>query len=392
MNLFLKSIIIAIYFLSFQSTTNFLDDSTQLLSSITQINFTGQIINPIQILNPLTTFPLLIDPSSSKTIATATRYGQGKVVSFGHTLLTDPGFCIFFANALQWLGNYKATLSILNFQNLIYSNVITCLEGISSSTFIFTASDDLNSTTMTLYDVIAIEYIGNDPPFSNSDIQNIQTYIHQGGSFYVNGQTWTWRSYGRGVNSSLTVYNDYFPNILLVKLGVSFPYDWCFPTILTINPPDSTTSVCLASNNTCCAPTCGTNLYVYAGTTIVSTCPIGLYGDNETNLCAPTCSDGYWGNSTTNQCDLCDSSCSTCTGPTNAECLSCLTRYYAVSQSCNLCDPTCLTCDGPYNSDCLSCLPFLVLTSMRCLCSSGMYYNSNPWPDICSNCSDPCVT
>ena len=84
--------------------------------------------------------------------------------------------------------------------------------------------------------------------------------------------------YGRGVNSSLTVYNDYFPNILLVKLGVSFSVDWCFPTILTINPPDSTTSVCLASNNTCCAPTCGTNLYVYDGT-IVSACPIGLYAE-----------------------------------------------------------------------------------------------------------------
>jgi len=113
---------------------------------------------------------------------------------------------------------------------------------------------------------------------------------------------------------------------------------------------------------------------------------------NETNLCAPTCSNGYWGNRTTNQCDLCDSSCSACTGPTNAECLSCPTGYYVLSQSCHLCDPTCLTCDGRYNSDCLSCLHFLVLTSMRCLCSSGMYYNSNPWPDICSNCSDPCVT
>ena len=293
---------------------------------------------------------------------------------------------------------------------------------------------------MTLYDIIVIEYMANDPPFSNSDIQNIQKYINQGGSFYVNGQTWTWEYYGRGVNSSLTIYGDYFPNILLVKLGVAFPYDWCTPTILPINPPDSMTSVCLASNNTCCSPTCGTNLYVSNEATIVSNCPNGFYGDNVTNLCATTCSDGYWGDITTNLCNLCDSSCltcngpsssncisclqtiwlagqcvsncplsdyyiatsntcglcdsscQTCTGPTNVECLTCPTGYYILSHSCHLCDQTCLTCDGSYNSDCLSCLPNLVLTSKRCLCPSGMYNSSNPWPNICLNCSNACVS
>ena len=63
------------------------------------------------------------------------------------------------------------------------------------------------------------------------------------------------------------------------------------------------------------------------------------------------CSPAYYLDSNYT-CQPCSSSCQTCNGPNNTNCLSCQNGFFLANQSCFTCDLTCQTCNS---SQCLTC-------------------------------------
>ena len=174
---------------------------------------------------------------------------------------------------------------------------------------------------------------------------------------------------------------------------------------------DPSCSNCFASGNSSCTA-CATGYFLQPNsTTCLSSCPSsGYYKNLLTNICTTcaagckactsstlssctscnegyylqpsgtscltTCPTGYFGNQTTNACSACNSTCLTCSGPTSGECTSCGTgtflnpytnscnatcpegTYKTVSPNrCNICDPGCVLCTGAGNSNCVGCRP-----------------------------------
>ncbi|CAG9319081.1 unnamed protein product [Blepharisma stoltei] len=111
-------------------------------------------------------------------------------------------------------------------------------------------------------------------------------------------------------------------------------------------------------------------------------------------------------------CGSCHSSCSTCAGSGSNNCNSCAdstiilvstpgscscpsNKYIAQKATllCKDCDSSCLTCSGPSNNDCLTCSNSIVLASTpsSCTCSSGEYMSVKN-PKTCSPCHSSCAT
>lgn len=129
-----------------------------------------------------------------------------------------------------------------------------------------------------------------------------------------------------------------------------------------------------------------------------------------TSLCI--CNTGFYETSTNPLgCSQCHSSCETCQGSSDSECLTCLDSNAVVSSSpgyclckpmyyasvldpltCSLCSSNCGECSGPSDSDCLSCSDnALVLnTPGMCFCDSGFYMESDT-PLVCSACHVNCA-
>ena len=120
--------------------------------------------------------------------------------------------------------------------------------------------------------------------------------------------------------------------------------------------------------------------------------------------CASTCPIGWFPQSATNTCEVCDVTCYSCSGPCALECLSCVSPLWLVgasclascppgqfgaiqldgTQVCFVCDASCLTCSGPGSTSCTSCLstsanPFLLNATSECLaaCPAGFYADPN---------------
>ncbi|CAG9324581.1 unnamed protein product [Blepharisma stoltei] len=112
-------------------------------------------------------------------------------------------------------------------------------------------------------------------------------------------------------------------------------------------------------------------------------------------------------------CGTCDSSCSTCSGPTANDCLSCTdsavtlsstpsscsckTSQYTISQSpltCGNCDSSCATCSGSGSNQCLTCVDSLITVSSSpgsCTCSASEYI-INKSPLTCASCHSSCAS
>ncbi|KAL4465856.1 hypothetical protein ABPG74_004093 [Tetrahymena malaccensis] len=130
-------------------------------------------------------------------------------------------------------------------------------------------------------------------------------------------------------------------------------------------------------------------------------------------------------------CNTCNVSCLSCTGPQANNCLSCpptlpifntitnqclaqapSSGYYcqnssdislSYQQNCSPCDPSCLQCSGPLSTNCLSCntnLPFYNLKNNTCLaqapnqgyfCQQSSKQNLSYQQD-CSPCDSTCLT
>ena len=71
-----------------------------------------------------------------------------------------------------------------------------------------------------------------------------------------------------------------------------------------------------------------------------SSCNTGYFLQPSSTNCSSTCPLGYYGNTTTSTCTLCDPSCTNCTGGANVQCTVCNLGYY-LQPSSTTCNTTC---------------------------------------------------
>ena len=87
-----------------------------------------------------------------------------------------------------------------------------------------------------------------------------------------------------------------------------------------------------------------------------TSCASGLFLSKALTLwtCCITCPDGYYGETSTFICNLCDVSCLTCNGATMSQCLTCPNGRYLSGSQCLFCDSNCVNCSGSA-TQCTSC-------------------------------------
>ncbi|EAR95046.2 TNFR/NGFR cysteine-rich region family protein (macronuclear) [Tetrahymena thermophila SB210] len=170
--------------------------------------------------------------------------------------------------------------------------------------------------------------------------------------------------------------------------------------------PNSSNNICSSCNSNCttCSGPASNSCLSCSGT---------LYLDSTANTCVSTCPNGYYANSQGNICSNCNSSCTTCSGPADNNCLSCSGKLYfnsalkncvstcpsgtysnSIGNICSPCNPQCATCSGGNSNNCLSCQGSLFFNSQSnsCVspCPDGYYANSTG--NLCSTCDPKCKT
>ncbi|EAR90506.3 zinc finger lsd1 subclass family protein (macronuclear) [Tetrahymena thermophila SB210] len=139
-----------------------------------------------------------------------------------------------------------------------------------------------------------------------------------------------------------------------------------------------------------------------------TSCRQGLFLQN--NICKPICDGSYYGETLTNTCNPCDSTCLTCDGPNSNNCLSCQAPnlFYqqgsktcvtqcnsnqfknTANQTCSLCDSSCSTCQGPSYTNCLSCTGNTYLYQNQCILNCPSNYYGNNQNKQCTQCDPTC--
>ncbi|KAL4482623.1 hypothetical protein ABPG73_021283 [Tetrahymena malaccensis] len=124
------------------------------------------------------------------------------------------------------------------------------------------------------------------------------------------------------------------------------------------------------------------------------------------NQCVETCPDKFYGEYNGNKCAPCNTNCSTCKGPTDANCLSCSsgklyqpdnntcgsgckTSQYINGTNCTPCDKTCSTCSGGTAKDCKSCSVGYFYQN-QCLTQCPDQCNTNQFLDTDGVCKSNC--
>lgn len=142
--------------------------------------------------------------------------------------------------------------------------------------------------------------------------------------------------------------------------------------------------------------TCAVPRYLH-NSTCVSECPAGTYDSEqdadgaELGLCVP-----------------CDHACSTCSGASPKDCLTCSpgyllhllqlcvthcpTRYYRAGSHCEKCDPSCDQCTGPGPESCLACSPPLLELHGTKLCVERCPHRFYQFNEFCYQCHTSCQT
>lgn len=127
-------------------------------------------------------------------------------------------------------------------------------------------------------------------------------------------------------------------------------------------------------------------------------CPPGLYHLNATH-CDSACPSNRYLNATIQYCLACNSRCASCTGPSNTECINCLSSQKrmpfnstcicnismsvydnGVSDNCQPCHYSCLTCSSAGNNSCMTCNSSNFRyydNASSCPCSIGYYDSFN---------------
>lgn len=123
--------------------------------------------------------------------------------------------------------------------------------------------------------------------------------------------------------------------------------------------------------------------------------------------CLNSCPAGYYGDKKRQECVACPRGCATCSS--NGFCLTCKDNWtknkkgkciangsdncdeseYNDNGHCHSCHSTCETCDGPTETNCLTCQPSLLLQSNRCVstCDDGYYMEAG----VCAKCLHTCI-
>ena len=200
----------------------------------------------------------------------------------------------------------------------------------------------------------------------------------------------------------------------------------------------------------------GIQYYKYSDNLCYSVCPNGYYGESDSlnckicdsscdgcsiiatncikckdstyfikvgsNQCTSDCGTGYYGNTNTGKCTVCPIGCNTCSMAANAiTCSSCKLiagiNYYlyngncysvcpqtvsnkaqygiTTNLTCDLCDTSCKTCSGNLATNCLTCPAnsYLIYGTGQCLssgCVEGQYAQNNSF--VCLLCPLACKT
>ncbi|XP_030832613.1 proprotein convertase subtilisin/kexin type 5 isoform X2 [Strongylocentrotus purpuratus] len=129
-----------------------------------------------------------------------------------------------------------------------------------------------------------------------------------------------------------------------------------------------------------------------SGTSCVTDCPEGQYGDEYTGTCRS-----------------CHPSCVTCAGPGDHECNSCLANfelelgfcrssctdssYKDSNGNCQVCDKSCQTCTGTGPNECLSCNYYNFLAPTKaCVTDCPVDYYPDYESNVCRRCDPSCKT
>ena len=154
-----------------------------------------------------------------------------------------------------------------------------------------------------------------------------------------------------------------------------------------------------------------------------TSCPPGTFlllplGISSNSTCNSTCSSGYYGDPSDNQCKICDSNCKTCNQSGSNFCTSCNSGVFLqnpigptscgtqcpnglykniTNHTCLLCNSLCETCQGPSSSDCITCYSphYLVYSSAAassCQSTCLQKYYGDDSDRKCKNCDSTCLT
>ena len=133
--------------------------------------------------------------------------------------------------------------------------------------------------------------------------------------------------------------------------------------------------------------------------------------------CLTTCPLPTIPDLSTHRCIICDASCASCSGPGPGNCMSCLGNNYLQSpfgpsqclstcplqtysdistHICQLCDSTCATCSTAGSNYCLSCKPNFFLQTLtgpaQCLSNCPSHTYPDTLTNVCQNCDISCET
>ncbi|CAD8093460.1 unnamed protein product [Paramecium primaurelia] len=141
-------------------------------------------------------------------------------------------------------------------------------------------------------------------------------------------------------------------------------------------------------------------------------CSLGLFlqklqESDSSGKCLQNCNQNYYPDTIDNKCKLCHSTCITCQGSEENDCLSCsgslmfmggicsdtcIDGYYLNVNQCAQCNLSCKTCSGSSSNQCLSCSEQLFMFNSQCLISCIEGYFQNEIEHSCDKCLENCLT
>ena len=349
-------------------------------------------------------FNLGTDCGYQKIFSRKTASGT-ELYSFGFSSSIAPGSLIFSYN---WIGNYQAAVpgtSVFN-NDYFHTIAISTIFYDPYDSFVFVVS--VNSSTPTaspstssIVQLITLTYaelttdefwIGDNTCSFQGKLEYFSLWNNGGMNNQMDCLTGCSFTLGT-LSDQMTCLDVCHPSCLTCDGNLNTDCLSCQSGRLRYNPNSSDTFQCIVScptgfypsqDNTECLSCDSSCLSCTNGTACLqckSTYPLKVSA--SASLCYSTCPAKTYEDTGLGKCLDCDSSCSSCSGPSSQECTSCHAGYYldlvtpmADSGSCAKCDPSCNTCLGSTGNDCTSCNPPLILNGSSCQINSASTPNS----------------
>lgn len=189
------------------------DDFNSLTNRTFTMSTPGAVVSSLVLVGEA--FSLAVD-SNYQPAAAATRFGQGRVVVFGHecplrTYCDSPDTAQLVLQSTSYVsaGKSKPRIAI---GNDMYRDFVTNIT--STGYYISLGQIPYNSvgTTPSLTPDVYVIFTTDD--FTSTDIKSISSYVKSGGGLLAGGLSWWW------ANSHIDVPNNYPGNKLLGPMGV----------------------------------------------------------------------------------------------------------------------------------------------------------------------------